>query len=220
MKDVKSSRFFFSFPRWSMGTGTKIEKRGGLIMPQPEKKRITSEEYFRMEESADFKSEYYHGEIFAMTGASFNHNVIAMNVASRLHESFHDSNCFVLAGDMRIQADKSKHYTYPDLSVVCGDIEFVDGRDDTIANPIVIFEILSDSTKDYDRGSKFTAYRNIHSLKDYILINQYAYHIEYFFKNEAGRWSLDDFKRLDDTFRINSIDIELPLNTIYYRVKL
>lgn len=189
-------------------------------MPQPEKKRITSEEYFRMEESADFKSEYYQGEIFAMTGASFNHNVIAMNVASRLHESFYDSNCFVLAGDMRIQADKSRHYTYPDLSVVCGDIEFVDGRDDTIANPIVIFEILSDFTKDYDRGSKFTAYRNIHSLKDYILINQYAYHIEYFFKNEAGRWSLDDFKRLDDTFRINSIDIELPLNTIYYRVKL
>ncbi len=189
-------------------------------MPQPEKKPITSEEYFTLEESAEYKSEYYHGEIFAMTDASFNHNIIAMNVASRLHESFHDSNCFVFAGDMRIQTDKAKHYTYPDLSVVCGNIEFVDGRDDTIANPVVIFEILSDSTKDYDRGSKFTAYRNIHSLKDYVLIDQYAYHVEYFFKNEAGGWSLDEFKSLDDTFRINSINIELTLNTIYYRVKL
>jgi Uma2 family endonuclease len=189
-------------------------------MPQPKKKRVTSEEYFSLEESAEYKSEYYQGEIFAMTGASFNHNIIAMNVVSILHGSFHDSNCFVLAGDMRIQADKAKHYMYPDLSVVCGDIEFVDGRDDTIANPIVIFEILSDSTKDYDRGSKFTAYRNIHSLNDYILIDQYAYHVECFFKNEAGRWSLDEFKSLDDTFTINSIDIELSLNTIYYRAKL
>ncbi len=189
-------------------------------MPQPGKKRITSEEYFTLEESAEYKSEYFHGETFAMTGASFNHNVIVMNVASRLHESFHDSNCFVLGGDMRIQADKAKHYTYPDLSVFCGNIEFVDDRDDTIANPVVIFEILSDSTKDYDRGSKFTAYRNIPSLKDYILIDQYACHVEYFFKNEAGSWSLDEFKSLDDTLKINSIDNELPLNTIYYRVKL
>ena len=189
-------------------------------MPQPKKKRVTSEEYFSLEESAEYKSEYYQGEIFAMTGASFNHNIIAMNVVSILHGSFHDSNCFVLAGDMRIQADKAKYYMYPDLSVVCGDIEFVDGRDDTIANPIVIFEILSDSTKDYDRGSKFTAYRNIHSLNDYILIDQYAYHVECFLKNEADRWSLDEFKSLDDTFTINSIDIELSLNTIYYRAKL
>ena len=143
-----------------------------------------------------------------------------MNVASMLHESFHDSNCFVLGGDMRIQADKAKHYTYPDLSVVCGDIEFIEGRDDTITNPVVIFEVLSASTKDYDRGSKFTAYRNIPSLKDYILIDEYAYHVEYFYKNERGIWSLVEFKSLDDTFKINSIDIELPLNTIYYRVKL
>ncbi len=78
-------------------------------MPQPGKKRITPEEYFTLEESAEYKSEYYHGEIFAMTGASFNHNVIVMNVASRLHESFHESNCFVIGSDMRVQADKAKH---------------------------------------------------------------------------------------------------------------
>ncbi|QTA91673.1 Uma2 family endonuclease [Desulfonema magnum] len=189
-------------------------------MTLAKKKLISSEEYLDMEQYSEYKSEYFHGEIFAMTGASFNHNLIAWNIAASLHGSLNHSACFAFIGDMKIQVDKENHYTYPDVSIVCGDIEFADGRDDTIKNPIVIFEILSHSTKDYDRGSKFTAYRNIRSLKDYILIDQYAYHIEQFYKNEKENWVLEEFKNSDDTLRIKSVNIELSLMTIYDRVKL
>lgn len=189
-------------------------------MQQAEKKQLFSpEEYFDMEEAAEYKSEYYHGEIFAMSGASLNHNIIAGNTFASLHGSLHDSGCIVFSSDMKIQVDEAEHYAYPDISVVCGDVEFANNRNDTITNPIVIFEVLSKSTMDYDRGSKFAAYRNISSLKDYILINQYTFHVEYFYKNKAGTWSLDEFKNPDDVFKIRSVDAELSLDTIYTRVK-
>ncbi len=187
-------------------------------MQQSAKKFISPEEYFAMEEAAEYKSEYYQGEIFAMSGASFNHNLIAMNVSGYLHNLLQDSACFVFTGDMKIQVNEDSHYTYPDTSIVCGDVEFAENRNDVIANPLVIFEILSDSTKDYDRGSKFTAYRNIASLKDYILVDQYSYHVEYFHKNEAGQWSLREFKNMNDMFKISSTDVELSLKTVYHRV--
>ncbi|QTA86234.1 Uma2 family endonuclease [Desulfonema magnum] len=184
-----------------------------------EKELISPEEYFAVEEAAQYKSEYYHGEIFAMTGASFNHNLIAMNLATRLHSALRDSSCFVFASDMKIQADEARHYVYPDVSVVCGDIEFLGNRDDIITNPVVIIEVLSESTQSYDRGDKFKAYRKIRSLRDYILVDQYACHVEYFFKNKAGRWELDEFETLEDSFNIRSVDVDLPLETIYYRVE-
>ncbi len=188
-------------------------------MQQSAKIFISSQEYFEMEEVAEYKSEYYQGEIFAMSGASFNHNLIASNIMIFIGNALQKSDCVVFTSDMKIQVDKDSHYTYPDTSIVCGDVEFAENRNDVIANPLVIFEILSDSTKDYDRGSKFTAYRNIASLKDYILVDQYAYHVEYFNKNEAGQWSLSEFKNMDDTFKIKSADVELSLKKIYNRVK-
>ncbi len=187
-------------------------------MQQSAKIFISSQEYFEMEEVAEYKSEYYQGEIFAMSGASFNHNVIAGNTFAALHSSLSDYDCIVFSSDMKIQVDKESHYTYPDISIVCGDVEFAENRNDVIANPLVIFEILSDSTKDYDRGSKFTAYRNIASLKDYILVDQHSYHVEYFHKNEADQWSLSEFKNVNDMFKISSTDVELSLKTVYHRV--
>jgi len=189
------------------------------MMPETAQKIITPEEYFAMEESAEYKSEYYYGEIFAMSGASHNHNMIAVNIIAALHGSLRNSECVVYGSDMKVQVDEAVHYTYPDVSVVCGDIEFAQGRDDIIRNPAVIFEILSESTKDYDRGSKFTAYRKIKSLKDYIIVDQYACHAEYFYKDESGRWTLEEFTNSDDRFIIRAIDAELSLNTVYERVK-
>ncbi|QTA86233.1 Uma2 family endonuclease [Desulfonema magnum] len=188
-------------------------------MAQAEKKElITPEEYFAMEEAVEHKSEYYHGEIFAMTGASHNHNIIAVNIMASLHGSLSHSDCMTYTGDMKVQVDEARHYVYPDVSVVCGNIEFVGDRDDIIANPVVIFEILSRSTQSYDRGDKFKAYRKIRSLRDYILVDQYACHVEYFFKNKAGRWELDEFETLEESFKIQSLDVDLSLATIYYRV--
>jgi Uma2 family endonuclease len=106
------------------------------------------------------------------------------------------------------------------MGVVCGEIEFVDNRNDVIVNPVVIIEVLSESTKDYDRGSKFKAYRNTDSLKDYIVIDQYSHNVEHFYKNEAGKWELDEFKSLDDTLKIRFLGVELSLNAIYSRVEL
>ncbi|MCP4351390.1 MAG: Uma2 family endonuclease [Desulfobacterales bacterium] len=189
-------------------------------MQYAEKKQyISPEEYFEMEEAAEYKNEYYHGEIFAMSGASHNHNIIAGNTYVSLHISLRDSDCVVYASDMKIQVDEAMHYTYPDISIVCGDIEFADNRDDIVANPVVIVEVLSESTMDYDRGSKFVSYKNIKSLEDYILIDQYNCNIEYFYKNEAGKWNLEEYKNLNDVLKIKSLNIELPLNTIYDRVR-
>ena len=142
---------------------------------------ISPEEYFKTEQYAEYKSEYYHGEIFAMAGTSVNHNLIAMNVVTSLNNLLRDSDCFVFSSDIKIQIEESKHYAYPDVSVVCGSIEYGANRNDIIKNPVIIIEVLSESTKDYDRGLKFQAYRKIKTLSEYILIDQYSYHVEYFF---------------------------------------
>ncbi len=188
-------------------------------MEKREKNRIQAKDYLETESAAEYKSEYYHGEAFAMTGASFNHNLIATNIASALHLALKESGCFVLSSDMKIQVDREKHYAYPDISVICGDVEFANGRDDAVANPIVIVEILSESTKDYDRGTKFAAYRGIKSLRDYIVVDQYEYRVEHYHKNDIGQWVLDDYKKLNEFFSIRSVKTELSLATIYYRVK-
>ena len=189
-------------------------------MEQREKKYIAPEDYLEAEASAEVRSEYYHGETFVMTGSSFNHNLIAANVSSFLHMALRESGCFALSADMKVQVDAKKHYTYPDIAVICGEVEFAEGRNDVVKNPVVIVEILSESTKDYDRGTKFTAYREIESLEDYILIDQYDYRVEHFHKKESGQWVLDDHKRLEDSLAIRSVELELPLATIYDRLDL
>lgn len=187
-------------------------------MAQPQIKFISPKEYLTTEESAEYKSEYFHGEIFAMSGATFHHNLITSNVLAGLHTSLRDSDCFVFGSDMKIQVAESLHYTYPDVSIVCGDIEFVENRDDTIINPMVIIEVLSRSTGDYDRGAKFRAYRMMPSLIDYIMIDQYSFHTEYFFKNKAGQWALEESDNRDYTFMIQSVGVPLTMETIYRRV--
>ena len=189
-------------------------------MAQPEKGYLTPEAYFRMERSAEHKHEYFNGEIFAMTGASFNHNLIAVNITSSLHGALRNTPCYVLASDMKIEVDKARHYVYPDVSIVCDRVEFSGERADVVVNPVALFEILSTATKDYDRGSKFMAYRNVISLKDYILVDQYSFHVEHFQKNENGQWVLDEYKSQSDAFIIKSIDVELSLRNIYDRVKI
>lgn len=181
---------------------------------------ISPEEYFELEEAAEYKSEYYHGEMFAMSGASYHHNLIAGNVFAALHTSLRDSDCIVFSSDMKIELDKAKHYAYPDISAVCGDVRFAEKRNDTIVNPALIIEILSESTQEYDKGLKFRAYQKIASLKDYVVIDQYSYSVEYFSKNNSGIWISEKFENPDDRFVIRSVDVELSLDMIYHRVKI
>jgi Uma2 family endonuclease len=187
-------------------------------MSTAEQPRLSVADYFRAEESAEIKHEFHHGELFAMSGASAIHNLIVSNLITRLNNALEDRDCFVFPGDIKVEVDPAKHYAYPDVSVVCGEIEFARNRNDVIANPTVVFEVLSRSTSDYDRGGKFRAYRRIGSLRDYILVDQYTVSVEHFHRETDGRWVLSDHEGEGSALRIGSLGVELPLSRIYHRV--
>jgi Uma2 family endonuclease len=178
---------------------------------------IPPEVYLDMERNAEFRSEYYHGEVFAMTGASFRHNVIAGNIFGALRDSLRSSNCFVFMADMKVQAEPGLRYNYPDVMAVCGEIDFPGGRDDVIANPILIVEVLSKSTRDYDRAGKFTGYRNIAALRDFLAVDQYSAHVEHYSRMEDG-WRLRDCKGMESDVILTGLELRLPLSLIYERV--
>jgi Uma2 family endonuclease len=188
-------------------------------MLQP-KRLYTTQEYFAMEETAEYKSEYFSGEIFAMSGATLNHNRITINLASVLNQLLKGTSCEAFANDLRVQIRKEAHYTYPDVVVVCGELQLVKGRKDTITNPKVIIEVLSDSTKDYDRGRKFAAYREIESLQEYILVEQDSVRIEAFSKEEDGTWRLREYFNMTDLLVLPTLQLKIPVEEIYSRVSL
>jgi Uma2 family endonuclease len=189
-------------------------------MGAPEIKYFTEKEYLEIERSALDKHEFYKGEIFAMSGASIPHNIIAMNCYIDLGTKLKGKNCNPFGSDLRIHIPKNTLYTYPDISIICGDIETTDDKFDTVTNPSVIIEILSESTKNYDKGGKFTLYREIESLKEYILIDSEAVMVEKFIKNVDNSWQLTEYKKLEDFFTIDTVAIKMELTTIYAGVKL
>ncbi|MDX1521377.1 MAG: Uma2 family endonuclease [Anaerolineae bacterium] len=176
------------------------------------------EEYLALEAEAEYRSEYYQGEIFAMTGGSANHNRIAKNFLIELEVAFGEKPCEAFINDMRLLVKPKGLYTYPDVMVICGNIEFVEGRDDTVTNPVVIIEVLSKSTEGYDRGVKFELYRALTSLQDYILIDQAKIHVEHFHKLDDGRWVLQEFNSLENSLPIKTIEVSIPLKRIYHKV--
>ncbi len=186
-------------------------------MEKLKKEFYTVQEYFDLEEKADEKSQYYKGDIFAMSGASINHNRITLNLASQLSSNLKGKPCEAFMSDMKIQI--ADLFTYPDVSVVCGEIDFYKNRTDTITNPKVIFEVLPESTKDYDRGTKFMLYRGMSSLTDYILVSQSEVRIEHFHKNEKGVWELTETISLDEILNLTSLKCELTVKEIYERVE-
>ncbi len=189
-------------------------------MSQAQKKKIwTLEEYFELEKNSDEKHEFYKGEIFAMSGGSYNHGLIASNFLRLLSNSLIDKPCDVIGSDLRVQVAKSGLCTYPDLSVICGEPEFAEGRNDIITNPMLIVEVLSPSTTNYDRGGKFQLYRTLNSLEHYILISQDRVLIEYFYKNEKEHWELEEFQEIEQSFKIYGLELEIQLSEIYNKVK-
>ncbi|MEE4359106.1 MAG: Uma2 family endonuclease [Desulfococcaceae bacterium] len=182
-------------------------------------KHISAEEYFAMEETAFEKSEYYHGEIFAMSGASIHHNLIVANTIIAVGNALKDS-CFVFPSDIKVELDPGHHYAYPDISLVCGDIAFGQGRNDIITNPKVIIEVLSESTRNYDRGNKFAAYRQIQSLSDYILIDQYRVLAEHFTCKSRDNWELKICRSAKDILVLDSVGISLALKDVYKNIPL
>jgi Uma2 family endonuclease len=187
------------------------------VQPKP---YITAEEYLAKERVADYKSEYYKGEIFAFAGASREHNLIAGNIHSILHQQLRNKSCEVYPSDMRVKVNITGLYTYPDVVVVCGEPKFEDERRDTLLNPIVLIEVLSPSTENYDRGTKFEHYRTISSLSDYLLVAQDKIHVEHYVRQSDRSWLFSEFKSTKEKFKIQSIDCDLTVEEIYEKVEI
>jgi Uma2 family endonuclease len=175
------------------------------------------EEYLRLEREANYKSEYFQGEIFAMAGASFNHNIINENCSVLIGSYLKKKPCQSFSRDMKLHIPANTLYTYPDLMVVCGDKKFLDDGKDVILNPVIIIEILSKSTEAYDRGEKFALYRSIPSLREYVLISSTSIRAEVMRKeNDLGLWFLaSEADSLEGSIEIKNIELTLSLSDIY-----
>ena len=179
---------------------------------------FTPEEYLALEETAEYKSEYLDGEIIPMTGGSTNHNKIAGNVYIALKLALPEQEYDVFIGDVRLWIPKVRLYTYPDIMVIFGEPEYHNNRTDMITNPQVIVEVLSKSTKNYDRADKFTFYKTLPSFREYILIDQTKIKVEQYSKTENKRWSYSEYDEEDTTLVLNSFQLEVPLSAIYKKV--
>jgi len=179
---------------------------------------LTPEEYLEIERRAERKSEYYQGVMYAMAGASQQHVLIVTNLIIQLGNELADRPCQVYSADLRLRVSPTGLYTYPDVVVVCGEARFADDQQDTLLNPTIVIEVLSESTQDYDRGRKFEHYRTLPSLRDYLTIAQDRPHIEHWSRLERGG-SLMEYTELNQTVELPSIDAGLPLSRIYAKVE-
>ncbi len=184
------------------------------------KQKMSIEEYLEMENAADEKHEYYKGEIFAMSGAKVPHNTIATNFLGTLFNKLKGKKCKPYGSDARIHMEANTLFTYPDISIICGEISTLNNDDYNILNPTVIIEVLSKSTKNYDRGENFKLYRDIATLKEYILVDSESIHIEIFRLNKNGHWELEEYNSLTDTVIIKAIDETIILSEIYDGVRI
>lgn len=178
----------------------------------------TPDEYLRRERSADHKSEYVNGRIYAMVGTSRWHNFIAGGVYSELRAQLRGRPCEVYSGEMRVKVSTTGMYTYPDVSALCGEAQIEHRHVDTLLNPSVVVEVLSDSTEKYDRGEKFAHYRRLDSLREYILIPQDLPRIEQFVRHDE-LWTMREVNGLDATLTIETLGCTLRLADIYDRVE-
>jgi Uma2 family endonuclease len=179
---------------------------------------LTPEEYLAIEREAEFRSEYWSGEMFAMGGAREPHNDICVNVSGELWQQLRSRPCKIYSNDMRVRT-VSNLYTYPDGIVVCGERRFLDERRDTLLNPNLIIEVLSPSTERYDRGSKFEQYRGIESLREYLMLASDRIHAELFTKQPNGHWSLSEWSAPEDVVPLESCDCRLKLAEVYEKVE-
>jgi Uma2 family endonuclease len=181
----------------------------------PKYNYISPEQYLERERASTEKHEYYKGEMFAMAGASKQHNIIVKNLNTVILPFLKEKNCDMFGSDLRIHVPENSLFSYPDFSIICGEWETTDEENDTVKNPSVIIEVLSKSTRDYDRGTKFTLYRSIKSLKEYILVDSLSVSVEIYTRQPDNGWLLKEFQQLSNTFYITSIGLTISLKNIY-----
>ena len=180
---------------------------------------FTPEQYLEIERKAEFRSEYYHGEMFAMSGAREPHVLLVGNTVFQLRVQLRSRPCRIYSNDMRVRVSATGLYTYPDIAVVCGEREFLDDRRDTLLNPGLIIEVLSESTEAYDRGRKSEHYRTLPSLREYLLIASDHISAELFTRQANGQWVLSEAHRPEDIVQIDSIGCQLKMSDLYEDVE-
>lgn len=188
-------------------------------MQTKEKLYYSPEEYLELETAAEYKSEYRDGLIIPMAGGTPNHNRIAGNFYASLNFALKGQAYDVFTSDMRLCIPQARLYTYPDVMVVSGQLQFAESRRDTITNPLIIVEVLSESTANYDRGEKFRLYRTIPTLQEYILISQSEMHVEQFAKTADKKWILSEDDRENSILTLNSIQFQISFRDIYDKVE-
>jgi Uma2 family endonuclease len=181
---------------------------------------LTPEQYLDIERAAEYKSEYCGGEMFAMARVGQAHVLVVMNVAGALWQRFRTRSCRVYSSNMRVAVRTTNLYTYPDVAAVCGEPRFLDKERDTLLNPVLLVEVLSPSTEAYDRGRKFEHYKNIDSLREYLLLSSDRAHADLYTKQADGRWLLFSTSRMEDTLTLDSVDAHLLMSGIYEKVEL
>ncbi len=184
------------------------------------KRLLTPEEYLAIERDIQQKHEFFRGEMFAMGGATREHNLINGNIAASLHAQLANRPCEIYQNDMRVKVSATGLYVYPDIVVTCQKPQFEDKVLDTLLNPQIIIEVVSDSTETYDRTKKYKHYQQIESLKEYVLVTQKWAHVDRFTAGEDGRWTLDSEDGLEGAIELTIIDCRLKLADVYAKVEL
>lgn len=186
-----------------------------MIMQLEEKKIYTPEEYLEFEVNSETRHEYIDGEIIPMTGGTPEHNEIASILNAALRVALKGKPYSIFVADQRLWIPAHNLYTYPDVMVVPRPLERQQGRTDTITNPIMIAEVLSRSTKSYDRDEKFAAYRTIPTFQEYLLVDQYSIHVEQYFKTDPNQWIFTEYNDPQSTILLSSISVEICLIDLY-----
>jgi len=175
---------------------------------------LTEEQYLSIERMAETKSEFHDGQMFAMSGGSLNHSLLASRMVAMLDRQM-PPGCRTFNSDLRIKVARAGLYTYPDCGVICGEPQFFGDQRDVILNPVLIVEVLSPSTEGYDRGKKFELYRTIPSFLEYLIVHQDRRHVEHYSKQDDGSWLLREHAGLDAAVAIARLDARIPLAELY-----
>ena len=179
---------------------------------------VTPEEYLAAERLSETRGEYLDGDVHPMTGGTANHIRIVSNITTELNTQLRGRQCDVFPVDMKVRLPDLQKFFYPDVTVVCGELQYHDERRDIILNPLLVVEVLSKSTEAFDRGAKFQAYRTIESLKEYLLVEQNTPLVEQYVRQEDGKWALSTAAGLGSTLTLPSIGCTLNLGAVYDKV--
>jgi Uma2 family endonuclease len=177
--------------------------------------RLSPDEYLAHERLAETRSEYVDGFVVGMSGGSEAHNVIAGNLVTLLNVHLRDEPCRVFTSDMKVHRANTTRFFYPDVSVVCGESEFRDDIRDVLLNPILLIEVLSDDTENYDRGTKFTSYIRLTSLLEYVLVAQHAPIVEHYVRQGPEDWLYTRVEGLEQSVTFSSVGLTAKLSDIF-----